>query len=338
MRICVCGAQAPFMRGGAELLMDNLAAALQSRGHQAELVRLPVAWDRDHVLASALSWRLLSMPADAVIATNFPSYFVQHPRKVIWLVHQHRSAYDLAGARWSDIGEGRDDNAVVSQLAQWDTVAIGEASGVFTISERVSERLRTFNGLESKCLYHPPPLFERLTDSGDEGYLLCASRLEANKRVELAIEGLAAAGGDGRLVVAGAGSRAEDLKRLAAERGVENRVEFLGFVSDDELAARFSKCRAVIYPPHDEDYGYATLQAFAASKPVIAPSDSGGILEWVRDGDTGWVTEPEAQATGRAISEALSNPSECRRRGQAGHACVEALSWDDVVDSLLSVV
>lgn len=92
MKIIVTGAQVPFARGGAELLMENLVTALADAGHDAELVRQPSAWDRVRIFDAALAWRLAPIDADLVIATNFPSYFVRHENKVVWLCHQHRGA------------------------------------------------------------------------------------------------------------------------------------------------------------------------------------------------------------------------------------------------------
>ncbi|HXP15370.1 MAG TPA: glycosyltransferase family 1 protein, partial [Actinomycetes bacterium] len=100
----VCGAQKPFVRGGAELLQENLVQAIAAEGHRVELVRLPVAWEKDRLFDSPLAWRLVPVDAGLVIATNFPSYFIRHPRKVVWLLHQHRGAYDAADAAWSDFG------------------------------------------------------------------------------------------------------------------------------------------------------------------------------------------------------------------------------------------
>ena len=88
MDICVCGAQVPFMRGGAEALMDNLVEALTGAGHRAELVRLPTVWDRERIFDAALAWRMVPLDADLVICINFPSYFIAHPNKVVWLAHQ----------------------------------------------------------------------------------------------------------------------------------------------------------------------------------------------------------------------------------------------------------
>ena len=91
MDIVVCGAQVPFMYGGAEQLLEHLVGALRAAGHRADLVRLPAAWERSGCstrdgLADDPDRR---RPRDR---DELPSYFVRHPRKVVWLFHQHRVA------------------------------------------------------------------------------------------------------------------------------------------------------------------------------------------------------------------------------------------------------
>src|ERR1700712_2634067 len=156
MDIVVCGAQVPFVRGGAELHMDNLVTALTAAGHRAELVRLPVAWEKGRLFDSPLAWRMLPIDADLVIATNFPSYFVRHPRKVVWLFHQHRGAYDAADAEWSDFGPDPVSLETQRQLVEWDNRALDEAAHVFTTSGVVADRLARYNG-PSRPAPHPPP-------------------------------------------------------------------------------------------------------------------------------------------------------------------------------------
>jgi glycosyltransferase involved in cell wall biosynthesis len=269
LRICVCGAQSPFTRGGAELLQENLVRALVDAGHEVDLVRLPVTWSRERVLESAFAWRLLNLDADLVVATNFPSYFVVHPRKVVWLLHQHRAAYDALGAAWSDFGLTDDALEAHRLVAEWDCRVLSEAATLFTISNRVGERLRRYNGLESETLYHPPPLHERLHGGQPGDYLFSATRLEANKRPDLMIRALAHSRGRLRLLIAGEGSMRRQLEGLIREHGLSQRVTLLGWVDDDELVRLFAGCRAALYVPFDEDYGYVTLQAFRAGKPVI---------------------------------------------------------------------
>ena len=60
MRIAVCLPQVPFQRGGAEILAEQLVAALVDRGHEADLVTLPYRWSPSGaLLQSAVMWSAL---------------------------------------------------------------------------------------------------------------------------------------------------------------------------------------------------------------------------------------------------------------------------------------
>ncbi|MBM3673546.1 MAG: glycosyltransferase family 4 protein [Actinobacteria bacterium] len=335
MDICVCGAQVPFMRGGAELHMENLVGALRDAGHRAELVRLPTAWDRDHLFESALAWRLVPIEADLVIATNFPSYYVRHPNKVVWLFHQHRPAYDLVDTDWSDFG--LDDASLEAQrmLVEWDTRVLEEARLRFTTSGLVAARLARSNGLVAEPLYHPPPLFDRLHEGPFGDYVLCATRLEGNKRPRLLVDAMAQVRSGARLVLAGTGSLDAELREAADAQGSARRVEMPGFVPDDELVERFAGALAVVYAPVEEDYGYVTLQAFRAGKPVITAADAGGVLEWVEDGVTGIVTDGTPAGVAAAIDRLADAPTLAEKMGAAARERVAGLAWGPVVERLV---
>lgn len=335
MDVVVCGAQKPFVRGGAELHQENLVAAIAAAGHRAELVRVPVAWEKERLFDAPLAWRLLPVDADLVIATNFPSYFVRHPRKVVWLFHQHRGAYDAADASWSDFG--LDDDALETQrlLSEWDCHALEEAERLYATSNTVAARLHRYNGLLAQPLYHPPPLHDRLRPGRFGDYVFCATRLEANKRPHLLVDSLLHTSPKVRSVVAGRGELLNDLRHSVREANLDARVDLRGFVTDEELIELYAGALAVIYAPSDEDYGYVTLQAFRAGKPVITAKDSGGVLEWVRDGVTGFVTDGSPEAVGAAVDTLAADPELASRMGAAGRESVRDLSWGPVVRELL---
>lgn len=335
MDVLVCGAQVPFTTGGAELHQDNLVRALREAGHRAELVRVPVAWEKDRLFDAPVAWRMLPMDADVVIATNFPSYFVRHPRKVVWLFHQHRGAYELADEDWSDIGP--DDPSLETQrmLAEWDARALGEAERLFSTSHTVADRVARFNGLRAQPLYHPPPLADRLHPGPSGDYVFCPTRLEHNKRPQHVLDAAVHSARGVRAVVAGRGSLRGQLLAQAEDAGVADRVTLAGFVSDEDLVDLYAGALAVVYAPHDEDYGYVTLQAFLAGKPVITSADAGGVMEFVEDGVTGIVTDGSPESFGRAADELAADPDLAARMGAEGRARVQHWSWSDVVSTLL---
>ncbi len=110
LTIAVCAPQVPFVSGGAEEQVAALCRELRTRGHRAELVTLPYKWyPRSQLWRSIKMWELADLGEsdgrriDLVIATKFPSYFVHHGRRVLWLTHQYRQLYDLYGTPYSEI-------------------------------------------------------------------------------------------------------------------------------------------------------------------------------------------------------------------------------------------
>ena len=334
MDVLVCGAQMPFVHGGAEQHQENLVAALREAGHRAELVRLPVAWEKDRLFDSPLAWRLVPADADLVIATNFPSYFVRHPRKVVWLFHQHRGAYELADEDFSDIGTDDTSLEVQRRLAEWDARALGEAHRVFSTSARVADRLARYTGIDAEPLHHPPPLHDRLRTGPVGDYVFCPTRLEHNKRPEKVLQTAIASRAGVRAVLAGRGTLMAPLQELARSSGAAHRIELAGFVSDSELVELYAGALAVVYAPQDEDYGYVTLQAFLAGKPVITSTDAGGVLEFVEDGVTGFVTDGSPEQLGAAADRLAGDPDLAVAMGRAGRERAASLDWPSVVEKL----
>jgi glycosyltransferase involved in cell wall biosynthesis len=335
-RIAICGARTLFGHGGAELLVAGLRSELAARGHAVEVVSLPFTWAKGDLLQHVLSWRLITVEADLVVPTNFPSYFVKHDNKVVWLTHQHRKLYELYGTRFSEFGDDPQDDEVRAIISGADTRCLSEARRVFTISRNVSERLQKFNGISAEALYHPPPLHRSLAcrDYGD--FILMPTRLEAHKRPELFVEALGRSRSGVKGVIVGTGPMEAELGRRIRELGLEARVRMTGSVDDATLVDLYASCAAVFYAPFDEDYGYVTLEAFGARKPVITAVDSGGILEFVADGETGCVVAPDATAAARAIDQLVETPPLARRLGEAGHERVRHVSWEGVIERLIA--
>jgi glycosyltransferase involved in cell wall biosynthesis len=341
-RILVCEAQVPFVRGGAESLVRELAGQLRTHGYETDLVSVPFKWyPPEELFSHAAAWRLLDLtetsgtPVDLVIATKFPTYCVRHPHKVTWLVHQHRAAYELAGTAYSEFEHREMHVATRERLMALDTGMLRESHAVFTIARTVSDRLARYNGLESEALYHPPRLAGRLHDGVSGDYMLSVGRLESVKRVDLAIRALACAPRDVRLMVAGTGTHRAPFERLAASLDLADRVCFLGEVDDETLIGLYAGALGIIYPPYDEDFGYVTLESFLAKKPVITTTDSGEPTQFVVDGVNGRVTDPEPAALGEAIADLSGNRARAMSLGAAGYDRARLITWTGVIERLV---
>jgi len=339
VRIAVCAPQVPFVRGGAEVLAEDLVAALVARGHEADLVTIPFKWyPGARVLDQALLWRLADLtdsdgrPIDRVIATKFPAYCVRHPNKVVWVLHQFRQAYDYDGTELGQFGDTAEDRATVEAVKRLDGVALGEARRVFATSRNVAARLARFNGIEAEVLPHPPQTLDYRT-APSEGFLLSVSRLDRAKRIDLLLEA-AKAEPSLRLVIVGEGPDRERLERLAS--GLNGQVEFTGRVDAERLADLYARCLAVYYAPIDEDFGMVPYEAFLSGKPVLTTTDAGGPLEVVADRQTGVVVRPDAASLARGGAYLGAHPGEAEAWGLQGKAVAERVTWDHCVDVLLA--
>ena len=106
-------------------------------------------------------------------------------------------------------------------------------------------------------------------------------------------------------------------------------------MDDDQLLDLYADALAVVYPPFDEDFGYVTLEAFLAGKPVITCRDSGGPLEFVRHGVNGWICEPEPAAMADAFAAAAADRGRTAAMGSSGYDVARGITWDGVIERLL---
>ncbi|HYL04460.1 MAG TPA: glycosyltransferase family 4 protein [Thermoanaerobaculia bacterium] len=343
-RICICDAQVPFVRGGAEMLRDSLRDELTRRGFEVDVVTMPYHWPtRVDVLKGCLAWRLIDLTEasrkriDRVIATRFPSYLVKHPNKVVWLVHQLRQVYDLLGTSYSDFADTPRDREVIAMVRDMDRRTLNEARGVFAISRNVAERLQRGNEVEAEVLY-PPPRLDACYRPGEFGdYVFAIGRLDIMKRCDLLIHALKHTTTAVRCRIAGSGPEREALAELAARLGVAERVELMGWVDDRDVVELFAGACCVFFAPYDEDYGYVTVEAFKAGKPVITTADAGGVLEFVEDGVNGFVCAPDSpREIGARLDRLFLDREEARALGAAGRARVQTIGWDRVISRLIS--
>ena len=320
--------------------MRGLTDALIERGHNAEIIGLPLQWNPPaRLVDTALAWRLLDLtsadgvPVDLVICTKYPTWAANHPNKVLWLVHQHRQAYDLHGTQFSEFRPTTEGRRVRQSVVSIDRRGIRECRRRFTISQNVSNRLRSFLGVEASPLYPPVPDRDLWAESYDP-FILSASRLDPIKRIDALIAAWPGVDHSLRLKIASDGKDRSRLESIAQHHGVSDRIDFLGRVDDDTLARLYRLCRAVFYAPIDEDYGYSAVEALRAGKPVVTAPDSGGILEFVEDGRTGIVSDLEPTVLASSVNR-LADEGVAKALGRNGPAKTSNISWDVVVRSLV---
>ena len=201
------------------------------------------------------------------------------------------------------------------------------------ISATVRDREGYFPGGENVFVAHPPTVLGGL-HAGRGRYLFTASRLDPPKRIELLVEAVRGLDRQVELRIAGAGPAEPALRELAAG---DARIVFCGRVPERELVGLYAGARAVAFVPYAEDYGLITLEAMLSGKPVVTCHDSGGSMELVVHGETGFVTDPEPGAIGAAIDRLWSSRRLTRRMGRAAKERADRVGWQPLVDQVTAV-
>lgn len=345
MRIVLVSSFVPFIKGGARFIVEWLEGKLQESGHQVERFYLPFVESEDVLLEQLLAYRLLDISenADRLIAFRPPSHIVRHPNKVLWFIHHIRGYYDLMGTPYQSFQNTNLGHATREALVQIDTVGLKEARRVFSNSQIVANRLKAYNGIEATPLY--PPIFapERFYHSayGDEIVSIC--RIEPHKRQFLLVDAMRFTKTPVRLRLCGRSASPayeKQINSLIAASPAADRIVFDNrWISEEEKAERLASALAVAYLPVDEDsYGYPSLEAAHARKPVITLDDAGGVLEFVDNEKNGLVSEADPRAIAHMLDRLFEDRAMTERLGANSRNRITELKidWNHVVESVTS--
>ncbi|MCA1792872.1 MAG: glycosyltransferase [Desulfobacteraceae bacterium] len=322
------------------MMTAGLKHALAESGHHAEIVFFPFNFSSvDHIAqlmdyCSTQNFETVNgYLVDKLLVLQFPVYYVNHPDKTLWLMHQHRPAYDL----YDPVCASKALAALRKKIVDQDTRELKNLPAVYTMCRNISHRLHRFNQIASRPLYHPPAHEDRFYCDAPYDVIFFPSRLETLKRQDLLVRAMAHTRSPVTAVIAGEGGGRQHLQALVRQLNLSRKVCLAGHITEEEKYTLYARSLGVFFGPRDEDYGYITLEAMLSSKPVITCTDSGGPLEFVKDGETGFVVEPDPERIAQKIDWLHANKNKAKEMGQAGRQAYQEknINWNSVVDTLL---
>jgi len=198
-------------------------------------------------------------------------------------------------------------------LRIWDHSAAQRVDEFVVNSDEVRKRVAKFYRKTAAIIYPPVDLKKFKIGSYLEGadYYLVVSRLSAYKNIDLAI--LACQKLNEKLKIVGTGREGERLRKLA-----RSKVEFLGWVDDEQLADCYRKAKAVLFPGED-DFGIVPVEAAACGKPIVALA-AGGALETIIQHTTGeFFTKPTVESLIGVLEHfdpGKYKPENCRKQAE----------------------
>ena len=113
----------------------------------------------------------------------------------------------------------------------------------------------------------------------------------------------------------------------------------LGFLPRERIAKYVNEALACAYLPVDEDsVSYVAIESFSSAKAMLTVNDSGGLLDIVRDGDTGLVVQPDPQSLAEAIDRLANNRNRTIEMGKQGRMRWNGMNvtWPATIERLLA--
>jgi glycosyltransferase involved in cell wall biosynthesis len=256
------------------------------------------------------------------------------PRKLVALMHHlfgatafREESFPVAAATWlaeRPLGRGYRgvDFQAVSQSTRDDLVSRGIDQGRIEV---------IYNGVDVDALTPAPnersktPLFSYL------------GRLKRYKRVDIVVKAFALLDGrDARLEIAGKGDDRDRLEALVSSLRIEDRVRFLGYITEKEKRELLQRSWATVLASPKEGWGISNLESAACGTPVIA-ADSPGIRESVVDGDTGFlVPGSDVGAYAAAMRGLLDSPELVTTLGISARRFAETFTWERAASETLA--
>lgn len=183
---------------------------------------------------------------------------------------------------------------------------------------------RGFSEDRLQTIYNGVEIPEAPCRDGD--YLLSLGRLVRLKGLDALIRAMQNT--KCQLRICGEGPERRDLERLSQRLGLTDRIDFMGWISEEEKHRMLCECRMFVIPSVHEAYGMVAAEAMSYGKPVIA-SNTGGLPEVV--GDAGMLIPPQDE---KALAEAISSlDGDAEKRlamGRAARERMKAFSWDEM--------
>lgn len=202
---------------------------------------------------------------------------------------------------------------VLNKIRIWDRAAADRVDVFVANSKAVQRRIKKYYKADAPVIYPPVAIDKFSVAENIDDFFLIGGRLAPYKRVDIVVEAFKKL--DKKLKIFGDGVDLERLKKIA---GDSENIEFLGRVSDEEMAELYRKCQAFLNP-QEEDFGITVVEAMASGRPVIAYK-KGGAIETVIEGKTGiFFKEQTVESLIEAINKFKSedfNPVEIREHAE----------------------
>lgn len=213
--------------------------------------------------------------------------------------------------------------------------AILDANAVVGVSNKVVKKLKEITGRSNNVFrilngYNQVTIIDSSTVNSKNLKILFAGNLIESKGCEYLLKAFSILKNEFpevQLIIAGNGVLLNKLKRLSSELKLDNNIIFTGYVEHQRMLELMSLCDIFILPSFNEGFGIVYLEAMSFKKPVIGTQGE-GITDIIRDGENGFLVEPQnVQSIVQKLRLLLTSPDLRQELGIKGYETIKDLTW-----------
>jgi len=340
MKIAVVNSYVPFIQEETDALADTLTTKLSEYGHNVTLVKVPFKCNSpQETLDQVTAVRSLHFKHffDLVIPLKFPSYYIKHPKKIIWLLDYSRPLHGLLETRLKATPGTLDDLRINKKIIHYDNLYLRETKKIFTSSKSIFNQLKQFNNCNSEILYPPLINAEKFYCNDYGNYLFFPGKINDIKRQYLAVESMKYTKSNVKLIIAGhveSKNNLISLQSIINQNELSNKVKIINrLITEEEKVKLIADSLGCIYTPYNEGYQQVILEAYYSQKPVITCTDSGDTNTFVENHVTGLVVPPAPKVIAEAMDKLYFDKKTTGKMGKIGFGKIRSLNitWDNVI-------
>jgi glycosyltransferase involved in cell wall biosynthesis len=347
--------------GGAEVNFQEIFSRLVKRGHEVTLLssrydrRFPEEEEIDGIrvirrgnrhtfnftVPGVYNRELKNEPFDIVLddLNKIPFYTPFFVRQPLFVIVHHIHGSSIYGDTFLPAGlyVHLAERLIPLFYRRTPFIAVSES----TKSELVRMGLRAenveiiYNGIDHDA-YSPD---ESARSSAP--LVFCVTRLKKYKGAHLLVKAMMEVKRQipgVKLILAGKGSYENKLRALIEKLGLEDTIEFVGYVNREEKADLYRRARVVVNPSAKEGWGLTVIEANACGTPVVA-ADSQGLRDSVIDGKTGLLyPHCDTDAMARAIVKLLKDDDLRAKLGKKSLEWSSRFSWETATDNVEAMI
>lgn len=267
-------------------------------------------------------------------------FAMEYNPTILRAVHWCRK-HNIPFVSWTDGTLNSEKN--IGKVQKLSRNYIIKRASAFVASSTASKETQIAYGADpSKCFisYLTVDIDKYLAtkDSYEARQMIYVGSLIQRKGLDLLLPAMAETSEDIRLIIVGDGQEKQALKEQIVKLGLNERVEFKGFVEGEALRELYRTSDVFIIPTREDCFGLVILEAMCASLPVISSKYADGARDLIVEGENGYIVDPEDTKTFAGVIEQIFAEGRLAEMGACSYRKAQEFSFAQVAEGAIAAL